>query len=201
MVVNLYPFGDDPGIELIDVGGPAMVRAAAKNHAHVAVVVDPADYDAVLAEIVADGRRRRARRAGAWPDGRSPRPPPTTRAIVDWLDDTSGRADDDADLPDTLRLALQRAQAAALRREPPPARRRATASTGLDGWWDAAVQHGGKELSYLNLYDTEAAWRLVHRFGEPACVIVKHANPCGVAVDTGDIDVPRPTSGPTPATR
>ena len=53
---------------------------------------------------------------------------------------------------------------------------------GADSWWDAAVQHGGKELSYLNLYDTEAAWRLVHRFAEPACVIVKHANPCGVAV-------------------
>ena len=90
VVVNLYPFGDDPGIELIDVGGPAMVRAAAKNHAHVAVVVDPADYDAVVAEIVASGgvdaatRRRLARRAFA-----------TTadydRAIVDWLDDTSGR--------------------------------------------------------------------------------------------------------------
>ena len=57
---------------------------------------------------------------------------------------------------------------------------------GRRGWWDDAVQHGGKELSYLNLYDTEAAWRLVHRFDEPACVIVKHANPCGVAV-AGDI--------------
>ena len=53
---------------------------------------------------------------------------------------------------------------------------------GARSWWDDAVQHGGKELSYLNLYDTEAAWRLVHRFAEPACVIVKHANPCGVAV-------------------
>ena len=57
---------------------------------------------------------------------------------------------------------------------------------GGRSWWDDAVQHGGKELSYLNLYDTEAAWRLVHRFDEPACVIVKHANPCGVAV-AGDI--------------
>ena len=53
---------------------------------------------------------------------------------------------------------------------------------GATGWWDDAVQHGGKELSYLNLYDAEAAWRLVHRFADPACVIVKHANPCGVAV-------------------
>ena len=57
---------------------------------------------------------------------------------------------------------------------------------GARSWWDDAVQHGGKELSYLNLYDTEAAWRLVHRFEEPAVVIVKHANPCGVAV-AGDI--------------
>ena len=57
---------------------------------------------------------------------------------------------------------------------------------GERSWWDDAVQHGGKELSYLNLYDTEAAWRLVQRFDEPAVVIVKHANPCGVAV-AGDI--------------
>ena len=54
---------------------------------------------------------------------------------------------------------------------------------GGRSWWDDAVQHGGKELSYLNLYDTEAAWRLVHRFDQPAVVIVKHANPCGVAVE------------------
>ena len=53
---------------------------------------------------------------------------------------------------------------------------------GATGWWDTAVQHGGKEMSYLNMFDAEAAWRLVHRFEAPACVIVKHANPCGVAV-------------------
>src|SRR5207342_2789654 len=53
---------------------------------------------------------------------------------------------------------------------------------GAHGWWDSMVQHGGKDLSYLNLYDTEAAWRLVNDFDAPACVIVKHANPCGVAV-------------------
>ena len=71
VVVNLYPFASDPSVELIDIGGPAMVRAAAKNHAHVAVVVDPADYDTVLGEVVATGevgaatRRRLARRAFA----------------------------------------------------------------------------------------------------------------------------------------
>jgi len=188
VVVNLYPFGDDPGIELIDVGGPAMVRAAAKNHAQVGVVTDPSEYAGILEELraSADGalsaetRRRLARRAFA-----------TTadydRAIVDWLDDTSGR-DDDADLPDTLRLTLQRAQP--LRYGENPHQRAARYRFDeVDGWWDAAVQHGGKEMSYLNVYDTEAAWRLVHRFGSTACVIVKHANPCGVAVDTGGLDV------------
>jgi phosphoribosylaminoimidazolecarboxamide formyltransferase/IMP cyclohydrolase len=55
---------------------------------------------------------------------------------------------------------------------------------GATSWWDTAVQHGGKDLSYLNLYDTEAAWRLVHRLDEPACIIVKHANPCGAAIGT-----------------
>ncbi|MGH9134611.1 MAG: bifunctional phosphoribosylaminoimidazolecarboxamide formyltransferase/IMP cyclohydrolase, partial [Ilumatobacteraceae bacterium] len=55
-------------------------------------------------------------------------------------------------------------------------------STGSTGWWDTMTQHGGKQLSYLNLYDTEAAWRLVNRLDDPACVIVKHANPCGVAL-------------------
>ncbi len=60
--------------------------------------------------------------------------------------------------------------------------RRVTGERGRSGWWDSAEQHGGKALSYLNLFDAEAAWRLVHRFAEPACVIVKHANPCGVAV-------------------
>ena len=69
---------------------------------------------------------------------------------------------------------------------------------GRRSWWDDAVQHGGKELSYLNLYDTEAAWRLVQRFDSPACVIVKHANPCGVAVDD---DITEAYGRPTPAIR
>ena len=178
VVVNLYPFATSPGVELIDIGGPAMVRAAAKNHDRVAVVVDPEDYDTVLAEIRAEGqvggvsRRALARKAFATTaayDG----------AIATWLDDDIG------ELPETMNLALRRVQE--LRYGENPHQRGARYRfDGARGWWDDAVQHGGKELSYLNLYDTEAAWRLVHRFSEPACVIVKHANPCGVAV-AGDV--------------
>jgi phosphoribosylaminoimidazolecarboxamide formyltransferase/IMP cyclohydrolase len=178
VVVNLYPFSSDPGIELIDIGGPAMVRAAAKNHAHVAVVVNPVDYAPVLDEITANGsvgeatRRRLARDAFS-----------TTAAydaaIVRWLDETG--ADDDP-LPRTVHLSLERAEVLRYGENPHQigARYRDTTSSG--GWWDAAVQHQGKALSYLNLYDTESASRLVYGFDRPAVVIVKHANPCGVAV-------------------
>ncbi len=177
VVVNLYPFSSDPGVDLIDVGGPAMVRGAAKNHAHVGVVVDPADYEVVLGELRADGalsaatRRRLARDAFAATSAYD-------AAIVDWLD---GAAGDDEVLPPTLTVRLTRAQD--LRYGENPHQRAARyRQVGATGWWDGAVQHGGKELSYLNLFDAEAAWRLVHRFDGPACVIVKHANPCGVAV-------------------
>jgi phosphoribosylaminoimidazolecarboxamide formyltransferase / IMP cyclohydrolase len=186
VVVNLYPFSREPGVELIDVGGPAMVRAAAKNHAHVGVVVDTAEYAPVLAELRAGGRlsgptrRRLARAAFA-------RTAAYDTEIVAWLDDSGPRPADDAEdlLPASLRLDLERAQA--LRYGENPHQRAARYRLGEStGWWDTATQHGGKALSYLNLYDAEAAWRLVHQYAEPACVIVKHANPCGVAV-AGDI--------------
>ncbi len=180
VVVNMYPFSDQPGIEMIDVGGPAMVRAAAKNHAHVGVVVDPLDYEPVLDELAASGelsaetRRHLARKAFA-----------TTAAydaaVVSWLDGTGPAADDP--LPATLHLVLEKAQE--LRYGENPHQRGARyRRAGRRSWWDDAVQLGGKELSYLNLFDAEAAWRLVHRFEEPAAVIVKHANPCGVATGT-----------------
>jgi phosphoribosylaminoimidazolecarboxamide formyltransferase/IMP cyclohydrolase len=178
VVVNLYPFASDPGIEMIDVGGPAMVRAAAKNHAHVGVVVDPADYGPVLAELRAEGtlsgatKARLARRAFATTSAYD-------AAIVDWLAEREGG--EDAELPASITIHLERAQD--LRYGENPHQRAARyRQVGSSGWWDGAVQHGGKELSYLNLLDAEAAWRLVHRFHQPACVIVKHANPCGVAL-------------------
>ncbi|MFZ9483276.1 MAG: bifunctional phosphoribosylaminoimidazolecarboxamide formyltransferase/IMP cyclohydrolase [Ilumatobacteraceae bacterium] len=177
VVVNLYPFDSNPSIELIDIGGPAMVRAAAKNHAHVGVVVNPSDYEVVLAEITSNGalsaatRRRLARDAFASIAAYD-------ASIANWFDATP---DDPDALPVGLQLSLERVQS--LRYGENPHQRGARYRlAGATSWWDTAVQLQGKELSYLNLYDTEAAWRLVQRLEGPACVIVKHANPCGVAL-------------------
>jgi len=178
VVVNLYPFNSNPSIELIDIGGPAMVRAAAKNHAHVGVVVNPADYGVVLQEVTDTGklssatRRRLARDAFATIAAYD-------AAIANWFDAPS--ADSKDELPIGLHLSLDRAQTLRYGENPHQQGARYRFA-GATSWWDTAVQHQGKELSYLNLYDTEAAWKLVQRFGRPACVIVKHANPCGVAV-------------------
>jgi phosphoribosylaminoimidazolecarboxamide formyltransferase/IMP cyclohydrolase len=210
VVVNMYPFGSDPeafehgaaGAEdLIDIGGPAMVRAAAKNHASVAVLTDPADYPVVLDELRAEGqvspptRRRLARAAFALTAAYD-------AAIVDWFDGTTpagpeGGAGGRPELPPSVHLAYRRAPLALRYGENPHQRAalyRAEAGTGLgaaggagaEPWWATMTQHGGVSLSYLNLYDADAAWLLVHdlagRFGRPAAAIIKHANPCGAAV-------------------
>jgi phosphoribosylaminoimidazolecarboxamide formyltransferase/IMP cyclohydrolase len=184
VVAGLYPFASDPSIEMIDVGGPAMIRAAAKNHARVGVIVDTADYDPVLDELRAHGelsaatRRRLARRAFATTATYDAR-------IVDWMDEAPDEAAADIttepELPAALELRLDRVQELRYGENPHQVAARYR-QIGATSWWDGVVQHGGKELSYLNLFDAEAAWRLVHRFERPACVIVKHANPCGVAV-------------------
>jgi len=186
VVCNLYPFRSDPSIELIDVGGPTMVRAAAKNHAHVGVVVDPADYPAVLAELRQattlsdDTRRRLARAAFAHTAAYD-------AAIVGWFDD--GGAGGGAELlPPTLHLALERAEELRYGENPHQAGARYRA-TGEPTWWDGVVQHAGTALSYLNLFDADAAWRLVHEMSSgdaSAVAIIKHANPCGAAV-AGDL--------------
>ena len=176
VVANLYPFTSDPGIELIDIGGPTMVRAAAKNHAHVGIVVDPSAYGDVLEELrehgsLSDATRRRLARAAfahtATYDA----------AIVAWFDEEDGEV-----LPPSLHIAAERAQDLRYGENPHQVGARYRLA-GRRSWWDDATQHGGKELSYLNLYDAEAAWRLVHELGEgPAAVVIKHANPCGAAV-------------------
>lgn len=192
VVANLYPFGSDAdafshgsgeAVEMIDIGGPAMVRASAKNHAHVAVVVDPSDYDTVVAdirehgEIIGATRRRLARDAFAHTAAYD-------AAIVTWFDESEPEPEP---LPRTLHLALERTEILRYGENPHQqgARYRFIGGTS---WWDTMTQHGGKALSYLNLYDTEAAWRLVHRYDDPACVVVKHANPCGVAIGTDGDD-------------
>jgi len=182
VVCNLYPFSSDPSIELIDVGGPTMVRAGAKNHAHVGVVVDPADYGVVLEELRASGslssdtRRRLARAAFAHSAAYD-------TAIVAWFD-AGGAGGEPELLPPTLHLALERAQG--LRYGENPHQRGARyRDRSRPTWWDGVVQHGGTALSYLNLFDTDAAWRLVAELGsgrEAAVAIIKHANPCGAAL-------------------
>jgi len=176
VVSNLYPFTESPDIETIDIGGPAMVRAAAKNHAWVAVVTDPGQYAGVLEELRAgdgslsdDTRRRLALEAFAHTaayDG----------AIVRWLQG-------DETLPRHVVVALERTGDELRYGENPHQQAARYRTVGERSWWDDVVQHGGLALSYLNLYDTEAAWQLVHDLGDrPACAIIKHANPCGVAV-------------------
>ncbi len=188
VVVNLYPFAAtvsqpdcsfDTAIENIVIGGPAMVRAAAKNHAHVAVIVDPLDYAAVLHEITLNGslsqatRTRLAAKAFAHTAGYD-------AAVADYLGRTS-RQQPASEHPATLDLQLRKRadlrygenphQSAALYAFP-------EAATGIS----TATQLQGRTLSYNNVADGDTAWQCVQQFSEPACVIVKHANPCGVAV-------------------
>ncbi len=192
VVCNLYPFRDHPGIETIDIGGPAMVRAAAKNHDHVGVVVDPAEYGPVLDELRregslgADTRRRLARAAFAHTAAYD-------AAIVSWLDlgasgAPSGEHGAASDLlPPTIHLALERTEDKLRYGENPHQQGARYRAIGRRSWWDEVEQLSGLTLSYLNVYDTEAAWHLVHDLTPPsgagaACAIIKHANPCGAAV-------------------
>lgn len=185
VVGGLYPFRSEPSVEMIDIGGPTMVRAAAKNHEHVAIVIDPADYGPLLDELRLEGRvtpatrRALARKAFAHTAAYD-------AAIVEWLDDG-------AELPDTIHIALERAQELRYGENPhqPGARYRETGKRSL---WDDVVQHQGMELSYLNLYDAEAAWRIVFDISvdnRPAVVIVKHANPSGAAVNDDQVEAYR----------
>jgi len=190
IVVNLYPFeqtvaggGDfDTCIENIDIGGPAMIRSAAKNHAGVTVVVDPVDYALVIADmklnkgVVTDTTRRQlAARAFA-------RTASYDAAISTWF---AGQLGDDyprwlsfgGKLKQTLRYGENPHQTAALY---VTGEKRAGVA--------AALQVQGKELSYNNINDTDAAYELVAEFTGPACAIIKHANPCGVALGTDCLD-------------
>ncbi len=179
VICNLYPFRSDPSVELIDIGGPTMVRAAAKNHDSVGIIVDPNDYSAVLSELTVDGalsdttRRQLARAAFAHTAAYD-------AAIVEWLDQ-------DDPLPPTLHVALEKADDCRYGENPHQqgARYRPISTSP---WWDATVQHEGLALSYLNFFDADAAWRIAHDLGaqskQAAVAIIKHANPCGAAVGT-----------------
>jgi phosphoribosylaminoimidazolecarboxamide formyltransferase/IMP cyclohydrolase len=176
VVSNLYPFLDRPGIDTIDIGGPAMVRAAAKNHAWVTVVTNPAQYRDLLAELRANDatvspETRRAFALEAFAHTAA-----YDAAIVQWLQR-------DERLPQHLMIALERSEDALRYGENPHQHAARYRRRGASSWWDSVQQHGGLALSYLNFYDTDAAWLLVHDLGSaPAVAIIKHANPCGVAV-------------------
>ncbi|MDZ7828859.1 MAG: bifunctional phosphoribosylaminoimidazolecarboxamide formyltransferase/IMP cyclohydrolase [Halofilum sp. (in: g-proteobacteria)] len=187
VVVNLYPFREtvaredvtrEQAIEQIDIGGPAMVRAAAKNQQHVAVVTDPADYDTVGAEIAKGGTSEHTRRHLALKAFRHTAA--YDAAIADWL----GCEESDADslLPTVFQPRFERMQE--LRYGENPHQRAAfyAMPDGPAATVTRARVLQGKALSFNNIADADTALECVKQFDEPACVIVKHANPCGVAV-------------------
>ncbi len=185
VVVNLYPFEEtvakgaeyDEVIENIDIGGPAMIRSAAKNHGFVNIVVDVEDYDVVLAELEEnDGRTSYAlrQRLAQTAYGRTAA---YDTAVSGWMaaqvGGTPRRRSFAGTLAQGLRYGENPHQSAAFYTDGNPRPGVAT-----------ATQHQGKELSYNNINDTDAAFELVSEFAPadgPACVIIKHANPCGVA--------------------
>ncbi len=186
LVVNLYPFtqtvasGASPEdcVENIDIGGPAMVRAAAKNHGSVAVVVDPARYEWVL-ERVADGgfdltdRKRLAAQAYAHTAAYD-------TAVASWFAGVYAPADDSG-FPDFTGATWERADV--LRYGENPHQKAALYKHWRPGLAHAEQLHG-KAMSYNNYVDTDAARRAAFDFAEPAVAIIKHANPCGIAVGT-----------------
>jgi phosphoribosylaminoimidazolecarboxamide formyltransferase/IMP cyclohydrolase len=192
VVVNLYPFTQavaKPGctleeaIETIDVGGPSLLRAAAKNYAGVAVVTDPSDYPKVLSEVREHGGALSEATRFALAQKAFAHSAAYDDAIGNYL---AALAHDGKPSPFPERLALQFEkvqdvrygenphQAAAFYRDAKPV------PGGIAGY----TQVQGKELSYNNIADADAAWECVKTFDAPACVIVKHANPCGAAIGT-----------------
>jgi len=186
LVVNLYPFAAtiakpdctyEDAIENIDIGGPAMVRAAAKNHDRVAVIVDPQDYAAVLAELAASGgvalstRKQLAAKAYAHTASYD-------AAVASYLH----RQTSDVEYPESLTLSFRKR----LDLRYGENMHQTAAFYSVAGAPGASIgtakQLQGKTLSYNNLADGDTALECVRQFAEPACVIVKHANPCGVSV-------------------
>ncbi len=205
VVCNLYPFADSPSIEMIDVGGPTMVRAAAKNHAFVGVVVDPNDYPTILGELH-DGkntlsnltRKKLALKAFRHTFAYD-------KAISEWLQENveaseDGKEGDDrspafqkvekVNLDDRILLDLRKTNDELRYGENPHQKGARYVISGKRGWFDGATQHSGKTMSYLNFFDGEAAWRLAHEMASlsantPVAVsIIKHANACGAAIGT-----------------
>ncbi|MEM7543118.1 MAG: bifunctional phosphoribosylaminoimidazolecarboxamide formyltransferase/IMP cyclohydrolase [Pseudomonadota bacterium] len=184
LVVNLYPFRETiaaPGttveqaIEQIDIGGPAMIRSAAKNHQDVIVICDPNDYDAFIEALekgaIPDHTARRALAAKAFAHTAS-----YDSAITTYLSPPSDG------FPSELRLAFRQAQNLRYGENPHQKAAFYREENEVAGTLATARQLQGKALSYNNIADADAALECVRSFAAPACCIVKHANPCGVAV-------------------
>ncbi|XP_061999984.1 uncharacterized protein LOC133717313 isoform X2 [Rosa rugosa] len=188
VVVNLYPFYDkvnskggiefEDGIENIDIGGPAMIRAAAKNHKDVLVVVDSEDYPALLEYLKADKDDQQFRRNLAWKAFQHVAS--YDSAVSEWL----WRQTTEDKFPPSLIVPLL--LKSPLRYGENPHQKAAfyvdkSLSEVNAGGIATAIQHHGKEMSYNNYLDADAAWNCVSEFRSPTCVVVKHTNPCGVA--------------------
>ncbi|HEX4046102.1 MAG TPA: bifunctional phosphoribosylaminoimidazolecarboxamide formyltransferase/IMP cyclohydrolase [Gammaproteobacteria bacterium] len=188
VVVNFYPFAEavkdadlswEEAVEYIDIGGPTMVRAAAKNFAWVGAVVDPEDYTTVLAELHTQGGLTKETRIAF------AQKVFTLTARYDamvqqyFTEKRAGAAANSANCPASLQLQL--IKKSDLRYGENPHQKAAVYQLPQVSGILSAIQHQGKLLSYNNLLDAEAAWACVREFEAPTCVIVKHANPCGVA--------------------
>lgn len=190
VVVNLYPFTQtvasgatpDECVEQIDIGGPSMVRAAAKNHPSVAVLTSPAAYDAALAAVAAGGFTLEARRALA--AEAFAHTAAYDVAVAEWFAQQVAPEAWPAFVGGTQRLKTP------LRYGENPHQHAALYVDGTGGLADAEQLHG-KEMSYNNYVDTDAARRAAHDFDAPAVAIIKHANPCGIAVGTDVADAHR----------
>ncbi|MDR2876308.1 MAG: bifunctional phosphoribosylaminoimidazolecarboxamide formyltransferase/IMP cyclohydrolase [Methylobacillus sp.] len=191
VVVNLYPFREtiakpdctlEEAIENIDIGGPTMVRAAAKNHAHVAIVTDPADYAQLTRELESSGGALGAETRFALAKKAFSHTAEYDDAISNYLT-ALGSGNEKLAFPE--RYNAQFSKVMDLRYGENPHQEAAFYRDAAmpAGALAAFAQLQGKELSYNNIADADAAWECVKTFDAPACVIVKHANPCGVAVD------------------
>ena len=185
VVVNLYPFVEtvskagvtlDDALENIDIGGPTMLRAAAKNFPSVAVVVDPSDYDWVADALAGDGLNPQQRRSLATKAFQHVAV--YDAAVAGYLAADPAAEDE---MPEQVTIGL--ARVSSLRYGENPHQRGAlyVPASGGSGGLARAKQLHGRELSFNNLMDADAAWRTVSDYGEPAACVIKHANPCGLA--------------------
>ncbi len=196
LIINLYPFAQatarpdctlEDAIENIDIGGPAMLRAAAKNWQDVGVVIDPADYPQVLAELQAGGLKRStkfmlAKKVFAHTAAYDGMITNYLTALEPGAEDRTAEVPARAEYPQVFNLQLHQVQGMRYGENPHQSAAFYREARPVEGTLAQWRQVQGKELSFNNIADADAAWECVKAFDQPACVIVKHANPCGVAI-------------------